>query len=514
MKKEDLKKTVNSAKEKTDKNAHLSDFQSVETLGKLENSSASKKRVIREVQTVANPLHLLALIGGFLFFGIGYVIFIYGHAPGGIIFDLRNHPRMILAVMISVFAWSSLLWGFVLNRKIGFLFATLLAAGLCYLPWHYRNAYAQQRYASIEYLDEKTQQQQRLLEEEQAVTAINQAPTEEQIKQAIDDAIRRFKEDRAKNSTIEKNSTLKSTGLLLHGVPELHLSDIRELLEDHLGRNSEIKIYPLGLKNQRPPSILFSIKTSASEQRWKSLLHFIHGKYQTTKGVYETELRQSAVRPRHSNNNNILWESRFNTLELTHLSRARQEEALVFFSTTKTLINAPEVLQSLTFLLQFRDEGFQEDVIKTLNHWQGLIAAKPTVAKNLEKLTEKADQKVFRVVKKCLKKGQKPLPSMVFYLIEHLADEAESSILAAWKLTPNEYSRRLSQHPKLSKKLLTNQLATLNQKQLQEACALLRSLGDASFVAELEALPAANYSKKLQQLLQQTITDLKSTRDF
>ena len=98
-------------------------------------------------KTILTPIHLAAIAAALVIFLVGYLIFALGHHPDGMIFEMTNKKRMILAALISGLGTILFFVGAKHRRPLGLLVAVILSLGLAGTVYWLKDSYRSERNA-------------------------------------------------------------------------------------------------------------------------------------------------------------------------------------------------------------------------------------------------------------------------------------------------------------------------------------------------------------------------------
>lgn len=481
----------NSHRQNSKKAAKLSNFETVEHLG--EPNHKKNNKALHLVNR--NALHNITLVVGIIGFVTGYLVFIFGHKPNGVIFEIDNYPRMGLALFISALSGSLLLWGGLGKRLLTFGIVLIIGAGLCYLPWHYKDSYKELRWAL------KNSKIQETL------------PTiDEELKQAAEDR-QIFLNEIRYNELLKlrsQNVNKITLGLLIRNLPESYLASTKQFIQETLGTTATVNSFKTQLDTFPHPSYFFTILSEKESPYLTHVLHFIDVNHKKNELFIDTTLRKTCYRPDYTFSESQIAKTRQYLFELTHLSRTRQEAALNFFTNSETLINAPEVIKTLSLLAQTRDHTFKEDCVKALSNWLKLVNQHPNIKENLSSYITASHHAILDVIKHQQSENLPPPSALVHFLIDHNASNSQEVIFKEWKNNVSEYERSLSLKPSVTKLLFTGKATHLNDQQLLSMSTILRKTGNPSQLEYLESALALTANKNVQNSLRRTIDVIKN----
>ncbi len=467
----------------------------------LGNSAASQ---YSPVPTKGSPILSIILIAvGLCLFLAGFLIFILGHHPEQIIFNLSNSRRMILAFCICLVASGSVIFGFKKHKNRGITIAGILSAGLLYLPLHYKDAYDYERHV----LPQLAQNQ---YSEKDNVKTDSPEPIShlETLSRVVDQpAFEAFKQE---------HPDKKAVTILIDSIKNIHLAQVTELLEDSIPHDNAFKIFKTSIPVKEMPALCVFLaypegREKSAQARFKTIVTKISPT--ALEDTYQTSLSPECIAPfpdkDEINTLSTVLKTKLYSLFLPHLSLSVQHSSLNFFKQTDTLAYAPEVLQEFRALLHTRDQKFKIKIVEALSNWRKLINNYPGELIQIDAHITQVNGALLYEMQQATEQNLTISDKIINYLSTYRVEGSERILFYAWEKNPLSSERALLSAGPLSERALLPHLESLDKDALNLACRILNKTGSNESLPSLQKLKDQSSTKKIKTTLQSTIDEIK-----
>lgn len=452
-----------------------------------------------------NFIHL-AMVGlGICIFIAGYLIFIFGHQPDKVLFEMSNAKRLMIAVLITLVAAAVIILGAAQRKNLAITAAVILGVGMLYLPFHFKDAYKYERYVLP--LEKKKAE---LLQEQQkkASTPIDKLSSGAQLKLAVNyEEYSKFKEQHA-----DKQTKI----YLIDSVKNAHITAVTDFLEESLSHRTTFQIFksPILIK-ERASLCLYIAAKEDDLLNVENSIYSLSNKIDTTEldEVFQASLASGIAGQFPTKESidslSIVPKTKTYALYLINISPTVQRRCLEYFKETETLAYAPEVLERFRVLFKVRDERFKEHVTEALHHWRELIDSYPGKLVQIDPYIDRANASLVEQMHETIEQDLDIPDKILKYLAEFQVTGSEKILFYAWSNNPLSSQRSLRTAGALSEFALLPHLTSLDEIQLISACKILSQNGSKQSLAPLQKLKTKATSEKIKTSLQSTIDEIK-----
>lgn len=505
----------------------LGEFQQAKD-NSVENHSAptTSAAVGRHRKSALSPLTVLCILIGLLIIISGILLFVFGHKPDGIIFEMTNKKRAVLAGFIALLGSGTIFLGLKHNLSKAFITAAVAGGSLLAMPFIYKNAYIKERQELYAQRAQATQNQNLTDTTNQpnntsipaptpnspALTAPDNTQSEEEIlKQII--GYNRIQQ------LAEKRPNLTTVSMVLEGVDNLHTKEIQDYYQTTLenkinGSSVKVTVEPTYFPIEDKPSQLVVIQHDFENEEPINLAHLffntaiIPSKLENVSFMKVTPYYLQSARTLND-------QETFNTLltasnQLFKLSPKSQLAAMNCIQNCDTLINGPTILITLNYLLQTRDKEFKIQVIKTIDHWVSIIKKNPKVLTKSEPIIKDTLSKVITEIHTLIENGHQIDSTIIDIIDTHQIQDAEDIIYTIWAQSPLAMESRIIKLKNKGLDALLKNFSSMDSAKILSASSIFKKNGRTSDIPALQALLENSSSEKISTSLRSTIDAIKN----
>lgn len=479
---------------------------------KHNDKPAQKPLKIKE-RTFFKPYHFLFLLIGVTLFLIGFYLFIFEHKPDKILFLIPNKKRFIYALITSTVASAFLILGAASIKFLGTLLAAILSLILCYLPWHYKDAYRVQRDQII--FDQHIEK----IKDDHSPEDIEKLRIAQQQGGFVSE-LDFFKSTIHYSEIQQLNAQepdLQTLTLVIDQFEKSAEADIRSFYNNTLGEKVKIHTRLTKFPIKNAPALTLTIQYSEENESKvrESLKAFINP-------IHKTELADVLYITFHPITNSSIEKEVNNQNTNTHnhfLSYARvlnsfsQDEvirSLRFFRQQKNVIYAHDMMIVFRKLLKTRNLEFKVEVVKTQQHWMEIIKNNNLTTTQINEyhqsfLTELSNELNRQI------ENHNIIPDFFYnYCAEKQLEGSESILYHKWKNSIKLNEQFMIKAAPLSEKALLDKLHLLNSEEWQSAHKILTTIGTTETINKLQKMLQNEKSEENKKRLRSSIDSIKN----
>ncbi len=458
-------------------------------------------------KTILTPIHLAAIAAALVIFLVGYLIFALGHHPDGMIFEMTNTKRMILAALISSLGTILFFVGAKHRRFHSLVVTGVLSLGLVGTVYYLKDSYRLERDA----LNHARSQQNN---QSQSTPEPFPFPTSPPSGDTFSDNIQYASYLKLKAAEPDQ----RTIGLVIdHYSPFFKDDLIHFITTSALDLDSSKKINIEILNTLHPiknyPACLVIIQHDFdTDQVFETLFTHLSSSVDKTHldGIQQLTLLQLIVKGAPEQEPTTALSKMTQTHALMHnLSLKAQLQSLYQIEQADRLILAPDILVSLTVLIETRDLAFKGHVVKASKNWISLINAYDKKLPQHSHRVEILHQAILKHAESYISKNRQLPVSFLDYCLAFKLPKSEAILFNIWKQSPLGHETALINSGEIAVKVLLPHLLELNEIQLISACNILKKNGTEASLSQLQAILEKASDEKIRSSVISTIDAIK-----
>ena len=425
------------------------------------------------------PMRIFSIAVGLAVSALVILIFVLGGGELGILKDIPNEKRWILAGFIALLTALLVIWGFRKHRALGVVISIISSVTLLMMPVFYPQYEAE--------IQERSQNDD--------VVAISDAEKLEVYKNELG--------YHSIQDKITKSSDPKQVvAIVLKGAKPVHL----ETIKTYLSQSLDSVNYPNVYKERRVDGedIILLVYTRVMipiEQMARHTEKF--GKGTTILEelrIIEVEVDTEALTSNNAAELTDVTHPAFykaNLEELKNIDRSRQLSAIQRLSLCESLSSRADIENQLLVLLQEKNHPHRAEIINTLVKWSGNDG--------------KAAQIIYSQSLELIAKKKKIPQSTLDYCVKYDFPESAEILVYAWKKDRVVHEETLILAGPKAERALLLELEKLEPILLESAANVLRKIGSEKSLQALLTLHESS-AGSVKKSLKATIDEIKSRR--